>query len=823
MSLFKQSYFVRGMSCAVCVRRIERGIGSLQGVEKASVNMATQKLVVDFDPAQTDSHKILQKLQDIGYVGSPIGAEVAPQSRTTMVRVQGMSCAACVRRVENALGRVPHVTDVSVNLATSQARLAHDSQLDLSLIAQALRAAGYEFRGVVTDESHEQSELMDEEEIRDLKTKLSVGIALSIVIHFGSMHEGWGHLLPIPDQIRLALLFSLSTPVIFWVGDRFLTGAWKALKQKTADMNTLVSMGALSAYTYSSLSMFFPSFLSSSYPTVVYFDAASMIITLILLGRFLEARAKGRTTSAIKKLIGLKPQTARVIREGAELEIQANALLKGDDIVVRPGEKIPTDGIVTEGRSTVDESMLTGESMPVLKEPGKDVFGGTINNEGFFKFRATKVGSETALAQIIHLVEEAQGSKAPIQRVADRLAAVFVPIVIVIASLTFVIWYYCSPNTGFNQALLNCVAVLVIACPCAMGLATPTAVMVGTGVGAEHGILIKGGESLETAHHIDVMLFDKTGTLTKGKPQVRHVIVAPGTSSMRIKNLALSLESPSEHPIGKAIVQKICEDGGQLIEVTDWTYIPGMGVTGAIEGRTVMAGNLHFMESEGVDLGDLSEKANELSRDGSTLIVVAEDKRALGIIVVADSARESSAASISRLKEMGLTVGMITGDNSAAANAVALSLGIDIVRSQVLPGDKAGIIKELQTNGHTVGMVGDGINDAPALTSADIGIAIGVGTDVAVEASDVTLIQDDLRLVPQTIRLSRMTMRVIKQNLFWAFFYNSLGIPVAAGLLYPWWGILLSPVYSAAAMALSSVSVVSNSLRLRWSARRIFR
>ncbi len=811
------------MSCAACVGRIERGISVLPGVEKASVNLATQTMVVVFNPEIINSEQIVQKLQDIGYEGAPIGPVAQSEAGTAMVGVGGMSCAACVRRVENALRHVPHVTDVAVNLATSQARLMYDGQLDLAAVAKALDEAGYQYLGLATHLTHEQTDRMAEEEIRDLKTKLYVGIVLSIAIHVGSLHEGWPHLLDVPDPLRLTLLFLLSTPVVFWVGDRFIKGAWKALTHKTADMNTLVALGGLSAYLFSALSVCFPSVFSASYPPVVYFDAASMIITLILLGRFLEARAKGRTTLAIKKLIGLKPHTARILRDGVELEIQANALLRGDHVVVRPGEKIPADGVVLEGRSTVNESMLTGESMPVLKAPGNEVFAGTINNEGFFTFRATKVGSETVLAQIIRLVEEAQGSKAPIQQVADRLAAIFVPIVLVIAATTFIIWYYLAPHAGFNQALLNCVAVLVIACPCAMGLATPTAVMVGTGVGAEHGILIKGGESLERAHNLDIMLFDKTGTLTKGTPQVRDVIVQPGTDSTRLMDYAYSLESHSEHPIGKAIVEKVREDGAKLLDIHEWTYEPGLGITGMLEGRKLCMGSLHFMEAQQIDLGELLVKADDLSQDGSTLIVVAEDKRALGLFVVADSPRESAAPAVSRLKEMGLTVGMITGDNRAAANAIASSLGIDIVKPQVLPGEKALIIKELQEKGHRVGMVGDGINDAPALTTADIGIAMGVGADVAVEASDVTLIHDDLRLVAEAVSLSRMTMRVVKQNLFWAFFYNSLGIPIAAGLLYPWWGILLNPVHAAAAMALSSVSVVSNSLRLRWSARRIVR
>jgi Cu+-exporting ATPase len=613
-------------------------------------------------------------------------------------------------------------------------------------------------------------------------------------------------------------LFLMTTPVVFWVGDRFLIGAWKAAKQRTSDMNTLVTLGALSAFLYSTLVTFFPGFFAGAgVETPVYFDGAAMILTLILLGRFLEARAKGKTSAAIKRLIGLKPKTARVIKDEREIDLPVELVQKGDVILVRPGEKIPTDGVVLSGVSAVDESMLTGESIPVGKEAGNQVFGATINKTGSFTFKATKIGAETALAQIIRLVEEAQGSKAPIQRIADKVASIFVPIVVSIAVVTFLVWYFLVPEPIFSRALLNFVSVLIIACPCAMGLATPTAVMVGTGLGAEKGILIKDAESLEKAYKLNTAVFDKTGTLTKGSPEVTDVLPADGRDEKTVLEIAASIEGVSEHPLATAVLEKSRREGISPLPVTDFEALSGLGVKGVVDGKKVLLGNTRLMKQQGIALDGLAAEAERLSDQGKTSVIVAVDEKPIGLIGLMDVARESAPGAVARLKEMGLTVVMITGDNAQTAKAIAAAVGVDKVLSEVLPGDKADEIRRLQEEGRVVAMVGDGINDAPALAAADIGIAIGAGTDVAIEAGDITLIKDDLQLVPSAIRLSLRTMKVIKQNLFWAFFYNSLGIPIAAGVLYPFFGILLNPVFAAAAMALSSVSVVSNSLRLRWS------
>jgi Cu+-exporting ATPase len=620
----------------------------------------------------------------------------------------------------------------------------------------------------------------------------------------------------IPRQTMLPVLFFLTTPVVFWVGSRFFSGAVKAARQRTTDMNTLVAVGALSAYLYSTLATFVPQFFTGAgIIPHVYFDGAAMIITLILLGRLLEAKAKGKTSMAIKRLMGLKPKTARVVRDGGEVDIPIEAVMKGDLILVRPGEKIPTDGIVVSGTSSVDEAMLTGESMPVAKETDSAVFGATLNKTGSFKFRATKVGAETALAQIIRLVEEAQGSKAPIQRVADKVASVFVPVVFAVAIVTFIIWYYLVPEPMFSRALLNFVSVLIIACPCAMGLATPTAVMVGTGLGAENGILIKGGESLEKAYRLTTIVFDKTGTLTKGEPEVTEIVTGEDGQSDDVLRAAVSIEAVSEHPLAQAIIQKGHQANLSPEPVTDFEALSGLGATGVINGTPYLLGNLRLMKERGVAVNGFDQKAAMLAGEAKTCVFVAAEGRAIGLIAVSDTPNVTAREAVTRLKDMGLSVAMITGDNEKTARAVAQAVGIEQILAEVLPGDKAAEIKRLQAEGEVAAMVGDGINDAPALTAADIGIAIGAGTDVAMEASDITLMKDDLRSVPAAIRLSLQTMRVIKQNLFWAFFYNSLGIPIAAGILYPFFGILLNPVFAAAAMAMSSVSVVSNSLRLR--------
>jgi len=792
---------------------------ALNGVNSASVNLATEKALVDYNPDVVAPGEIKAGIKNLGYeVVEPQPAYRDERSKMT-IGVGGISCAACVRRVESALESVQGVKNVSVNLATSSATIVHErGSAGVSELEKALKDAGYEFLGSVDETVDDPLEAARLREVRDLKLKLVVGFILSIITHIGSMPEFFPFVGAVPEKYVLWSLFALTTPVVFWVGSRFLVGAWKAARQRTTDMNTLVAVGALSAYLYSSLVAFLPQFFAVDHGGVhVYFDAASMIITLVLLGRFLEARAKGKTSEAIKKLLGLKPRTARVVRGGAESDIPIEFVAKGDVIVVRPGEKIPTDGVVLSGISAVDESMLTGESMPVTKEVGSQVFGATMNKTGSFTFRAAKVGSETALAQIIRLVEEAQGSKAPIQRLADKVASIFVPVVFSIAVVTFGIWYFLVPDHVFSRALLNFVSVLIIACPCAMGLATPTAVMVGTGMGAERGILIKGGESLEKIYKIDTVVFDKTGTLTKGEPEVTAVIPVGHKSPVSILSTAVSLEAVSEHPLARAIIDKALLEGAETLPVDNFEALSGLGIRGVIQGQEVVLGNLRLMEEKGIRLNGMEPESRRLSESGWTTVFVAAQGEVIGLIGLSDTPRDSALPAIQSLKEMGLRVAMITGDNEKTARAVGETLGIENVLAQVLPGDKADAVRRLQSDGHIVAMVGDGINDAPALSAADIGIAIGAGTDVAIEASDITVMKNDLRLVPEAIKLSFQTMKVIKQNLFWAFFYNTLGIPIAAGVLYPFFGILLNPVFAAAAMALSSVSVVSNSLRLRWS------
>lgn len=823
MKLAKDTIQIHGMSCAACVRRVEQGLTSLNGVSKASVNLATEKAVVEYDPDTVDREAIKAKVNDLGYEVVEQEPTGPAKLQTTTISVGGMNCAACVRRVENTLKAVPGVKEASVNLAASKAMISCDPSIaTLPNLRKALDEAGYQFLGVEGETREDPLEKAREAELKDLKIKLAVGIVLSILIHVGSMPHLFPLVHSIPERYLLPLLFIMATPVVLWVGDRFIIGGLKAARQKTSDMNTLVAIGSLSAYLYSTAVMVFPGFFASAgVAPHVYFDGAAMIVTLILLGRFLEARAKAKTSSAIKRLMGLRAKTARVIAEdGQESDIPIELVSVGDVILVRPGEKIPTDGMVLSGMSSVDESMLTGESIPVAKEAGSEVFGATMNKSGTFTFRAVKVGAETALAQIIRLVEEAQGSKAPIQRVADKVASIFVPIVMSIAVATFLVWYFLVPDPIFSRALLNFVSVLIIACPCAMGLATPTAVMVGTGIGAEKGILIKGGESLEKAYKLNTVVFDKTGTLTRGEPQVTDVLNGEASNERRVLEIAASIEAVSEHPLAQAIVGKGRAEGIAPLPVGDFEAISGLGVRGIVSGKRVLLGSLLLMQQQGMVLDGEERLAEQLSRDGKTTVFVAEQGRVVGVMGLSDVPRDSAREAVDALKRMGLQVAMITGDNEKTARAVAGELGIERVLAEVLPKDKADEIRRLQADGRVVAMVGDGINDAPALTAADIGIAIGAGTDVAIEAGDVTLIKNDLRLVPAAIRLSFQTMKVIKQNLFWAFFYNSLGIPIAAGVLYPFFGVLLNPVFAAAAMALSSVSVISNSLRLRWSMAR---
>lgn len=735
-----------------------------------------------------------------------------------------MTCAACVRRVENAVKEVTGVIQANVNLATGRATIVHESKWGgIKELEKLITDHGYEFLGQIKDNLADPIEASRIEELRDLKIKVICGAVLSIIIFLGSMQHWFGFLHFIPRQTMLWAMFILTAPAVFWVGSRFFTGAYKAALQKTSDMNTLVAVGAFSAYAYSAAATFFPHFfMMAGVMPHVYYDGAAMIVTLILAGRLLEAKAKGKTSTAIKKLMNLKPKTAHLIKKDEEIEVAVEEVLVDDILLVKPGERIPVDGIIVSGESTIDESMLTGESMSVTKKTGQKVFAATMNKTGSFTFRATGVGAETALAQIIRLVEEAQGSKAPIQRLADKVASVFVPSVFLVAFVTFAVWYFLPAQSNFSRALINFVSVLVIACPCALGLATPTAIMVGTGLGAQSGILIKGGEALEKIHKLSVVVFDKTGTLTKGDLAVTDIAAADGFDEKQVLSYAAALEKNSEHPLAQAILQKAKADGIIFAAADKFAAVSGMGAKAFIANKSCLAGNRFFMTSEGVVVDDWDARAAKLAGEGKTVVSVALEKTVIGLIALADTPKTSAKQAIENLKGRGLKVAMITGDNAGTAKAIAAQLGIERVLADVLPGKKVDEIRNLQAAGDVVAMVGDGINDAPALAAADVGIAIGAGTDVAIEASDITLIRDDLLGVPEAIGLSEATMRVIKQNLFWAFFYNVIGIPIAAGVLYPYFGILLNPEFAAAAMALSSVSVVSNSLRLRrvWEKKR---
>ncbi len=731
------------------------------------------------------------------------------------ILIEGIVCASCVQKIESALLGKKGVLKAAVNLATGKARVEYlPTEMDIEEIWATIESAGYKVIKLSGEIDEDFERKAREKEYKNLRRKFFIGLAFSVVIFIGSSPHFFPWIPPLLNNF--ILLWALTTPVQFWIGGQFYRGAWGAFKHRNADMNTLIAVGTSAAYLYSVAATVFPSFFrAGGLMPDVYFDTSAVIITLILFGRMLEARAKGQTSEAIKKLIGLQPKTARVIREGREMDIPVKDVAVGDIVVVRPGEKIPVDGIVTKGRSAVDESMITGESMPVKKEDGAEVIGATINKTGSFEFRATKVGKNTALAQIIRLVQEAQGSKAPIQRLADVIAGYFVPIVISIAILTFIAWFDFGPKPALTFALLNFVAVMIIACPCALGLATPTAVMVGTGKGAENGILIKGGESLETAHKVTTIVFDKTGTLTKGEPDVTDVIALAPFSEDDVLKLAAAAERSSEHPLGGAVVRKARESAFILPEAKNFQALEGLGIEAEIGDRRVLIGNEKLMEQRGIVSSPLFEKARALAIEAKTPVYLAVDGQPAGLLAIADPLKDDSPMAVERLKKLGLEVVMLTGDNRRTAEAIARKAGIGRVISELMPADKVGEIKRLQEAGKKVAMVGDGINDAPALAQADVGIAIGSGTDVAMEAADITLIKEDLNGVANAIELSQKTIRTIKQNLFWAFIYNLIGIPVAAGVLFPFFGILLNPILASAAMASSSVSVVSNSLRLR--------
>jgi Cu+-exporting ATPase len=678
--------------------------------------------------------------------------------------------------------------------------------VSLATIQQAIRDVGYDVVAAGEGEAAEDVERAAREaEISDQTRKFWVGIAFTLPLFVLSMARDFGLLGAWAHAPWVNWLFlALATPVQFYVGMGFYVGGYKSLRAGSANMDVLVALGSSAAYFYSIAVLLFPGIGGH-----VYFETSAMIITLIKLGKVMEARAKGRTSEAIKKLMGLRPKTARVIRDGAEVDVPVESVLLGDSVLVRPGERLPVDGVVLEGHSAVDESMLTGESLPVDKHPGDKVVGGSINKEGLLKFEATRVGSQTALAQIIRLVEEAQGSKAPIQRLADRVASVFVPAVIAVATITFVAWLVIG-GVGFTESMLYMVAVLVIACPCALGLATPTAIMVGTGKGAQHGILFKNSEALERAHELTTVVLDKTGTITKGEPSVTDLV-----AETDVLRLAASAERGSEHPLGEAVVLAAQERNLALSEPEEFRAVAGRGISATVDGKLVLVGSTGLLEDRGVALNGLEDVLTRLEEEAKTAMLVAVDGEAKGVIALADTVKAGSVEAIQELQRLGLDVVMLTGDNRRTADAIGRKVGIGRVIAQVLPADKAEQVAILHGADETVGMVGDGINDAPALAQADVGIALGTGTDIAMAAADVTLMSGDLRGVPRAIALSRATMRTIKQNLFWAFFYNVILIPVAAGALYPWLGVRLHPVFAAAAMAFSSIFVVTNSLRLR--------
>ena len=805
---------VTGMTCASCVARTERALGKVAGVDKVAVNLATERATVTFDPHAVLTGDIVAAVEDAGY-GVVTAQETLP--------ILGMTCASCVSRVEKALRTPPGVLRAEVNLATEKATVTYlPGQATRQDLVDAVRGAGYDVvepapgaGEAAVAAAADAEEAARAAAYHTLKLKVAVGFALSIFIFLGTMQPHWFPFLP-AWMHNGYLLWGLASIVQFWVGRQFYTTAWAALKHGTTTMNTLVALGSSAAYIYSVLGLLFPAFFEhQGLGEPMYFDSSAFIITLILTGRLLEARAKGQTGAAIKALIGLQPRTARVVRDGVETDVPVAEVLVGDRLVVRPGEKVPVDGVVEEGSSPVDESMLTGEPIPVGKHPGDEVIGATLNTTGSFTLRATKVGSETALAQIVRLVQQAQGTKPPIARLADVIAAWFVPAVIAIATVTLVVWLVWGPQPALNYALLNFVAVLVIACPCALGLATPTAIMVGTGKGAENGVLIRDGAALETAHKLDVVVLDKTGTLTEGKPRVTDVVpfddaggAAPPLDEDGLLRLVAGAERGSEHPLAAAILAEADARGVATPRATAFEAIAGHGIRAVVDGHTVVAGNERLA-------GDAGERAALLAGQGKTVVSVLVDDVPAGAIAVADTLKPSSAAAVGRLRQLGLDVVMLTGDQEATARAIAAEAGIDHVIAGVLPQQKAAEVAALQRDGSRVAMVGDGINDAPALAQADVGMAIGTGTDVAMEASDVTLVSGDLGGVTTAVQLSRATIRTVKQNLFWAFAYNVALIPLAAGAFYPAFGILLSPIWAAAAMGLSSVTVVSNSLRLR--------
>ncbi|HHP1108920.1 TPA: heavy metal translocating P-type ATPase [Bacillus thuringiensis] len=790
---------ISGMTCAACANRIEKGLKKVEGVHEANVNFALEKTKIMYDPTKTNPQQFKEKVESLGY------GIVSDKAEFT---VSGMTCAACANRVEKRLNKLDGVNKATVNFALESATVDFNpDEVNVNEMKSAITKLGYKLEVKPDDQDASTDHRL--QEIERQKKKFIISFILSFPLLWAMVsHFSFTSFIYLPDMLMNPWVqLALATPVQFIIGGQFYVGAYKALRNKSANMDVLVALGTSAAYFYS-VYLSIQSIGSSEHMTDLYFETSAVLITLIILGKLFEVKAKGRSSEAIKKLMGLQAKTATVVRDGTEIKILIEEVVTGDIVYVKPGEKIPVDGEIVEGKSAIDESMLTGESIPVDKSIGDVVIGSTINKNGFLKVKATKVGRDTALAQIIKVVEEAQGSKAPIQRVADQISGIFVPVVVVIAIITFAVWMIFVTPGDFGGALEKMIAVLVIACPCALGLATPTSIMAGSGRSAEYGILFKGGEHLEATHRLDTVILDKTGTVTNGKPVLTDVIVADGFNENELLRLVGAAERNSEHPLAEAIVEGIKEKKIDIPSSETFEAIPGFGIESVVEGKHLLIGTRRLMKKFNIDIEEVSKSMEALEREGKTAMLIAIDKEYAGIVAVADTVKDTSKAAIARLKKMGLDVVMITGDNTQTAQAIAKQVGIDHVIAEVLPEGKAEEVKKLQANGKKVAMVGDGINDAPALATANIGMAIGTGTDVAMEAADITLIRGDLNSIADAIFMSKMTIRNIKQNLFWALAYNALGIPIAAlGFLAPW--------VAGAAMAFSSVSVVLNALRLQ--------
>lgn len=797
----KENFSITGMSCAACAARIEKGLNKLEGVKQANVNFAIERATVEYDDTLVNPDKISDIVRKLGY---DVLQNTPQNHNKAELKITGMSCAACSAKIERRLGKMEGISAAAVNLATEKAAVEFDPAIvKVSDIINVIGNLGYQAEKV-EDVSQDKEKAQRGKEIRKLRTELITSAVLSSPLILAMLLS----LLKIDVAFLHNEYFQLiiATPVQFVIGFRFYKNAYHALKAKSANMDVLIAMGTSAAYFFSIYNAFFVPAQPGVMMKELYFEAGAVIITLILLGKYFEAVAKGKTSEAIKKLMGLQAKTARVILDGVEKDIPVEEVEVGFIVVVRPGEKIPVDGKIIEGNSSIDESMLTGESLPVEKKAGDMVIGATINKFGTFKFEATKIGKDTALSQIIKMVEDAQGSKAPIQKIADRVSGIFVPVVIGIAVVTFLVWYLAAGD--FTAAIVSAVSVLVIACPCALGLATPTAIMVGTGKGAENGILIKGGEHLERAYKLNSIVLDKTGTITNGRPEVTDVVSLNGLENSEILKLAAISEKNSEHPLGVAIYEKGKADFGSIPDPDNFEAIPGRGIRAIVGDREILLGTRKLLKEKGIDIDSIENTITGLEDEGKTAMLMSANNRIEAILAVADTVKENSGEAIGELLNMGIEVYMITGDNKRTAAAIAKQVGIKNVLAEVLPENKAEEVEKLKKQGRIVGMVGDGINDAPALATADIGMAIGTGTDVAIEAADITLMRGDLRSIPTAIKLSKKTMNKIKQNLFWAFIYNIIGIPFAA------FG-LLSPVIAGGAMAFSSVSVVTNSLSLK--------